>query len=236
MFKIYSHVRYSEVDNEGNMTVDSIVNYLQDAVMLHSDTLKLGVRYLDQLSGYWFLSSWQIEVIRTPKVFENIEIMTEPYEFKGAMGNRYFEMKTTDGEVLVKANSTWVYLDAKTGMPHKVDEAQTRTYMSDKPILPDMECMHRKIKLPEELAAYNPIPVRLSQIDTNQHVNNCEYIRTFLEASEVTRIPKRIRAEYKSQARMGDVFYPYIYKDEKCCTGDLRDENGKSFAAVEFVF
>ena len=75
-----------------------------------------------------------------------------------------------------------------------------------------------------------------SQLDINQHVNNCEYIRTFIAVTGIEAIPSRVRAEYKVSATEGDVFHPYVYFDSEKCIADLRAEDGTAYAAIEFTF
>ena len=106
-----SHVRYSEADHNGLITPDALINYFQDCTMVHSELCGRGVTNASKAEGYWFLASWQADIIRTPKLFENINITTIPYEFKGFFGSRNFLITTDDGEELVKANSVWIYLD-----------------------------------------------------------------------------------------------------------------------------
>ena len=78
--------------------------------------------------------------------------------------------------------------------------------------------------------------MRRYHIDTNEHVNNCEYIRTFMSATGAVDMPRRIRAEYRQAAVMGDIFHPYVYKDDARCIADLRGEDGTSYAVVEFIY
>mgnify|MGYP000204170647 FL=1 len=49
-------------------------------------------------------------------------------------------------------------------------------------------------------------------------------------------MPRRIRAEYRQAAVMGDIFHPYVYKDDARCIADLRGEDGTSYAVVEFIY
>lgn len=182
MYTMKSHVRYSEADSEGLITPDALVNYLQDCTMLHSESVGRGVANLRNAKGYWFLASWQIQILRTPRLYENILITTIPYEFKGFFGSRNFKINNEAGEELVRANSVWVYLDSRTHSPARVPKEEGEAYGEIGPKL-DMEYAPRKIKLPDELDEYPAIPVKPQQIDTNQHVNNCEYIRTFMEAT-----------------------------------------------------
>ncbi len=235
MYTMKSYVRYSEADSDGLITPDSLVNYLQDCTMLHSESVGRGVTNLRNAQGFWLLAAWQIQIVRTPKVFEKITVTTNPYKFKGFFGSRNFEILNDEGEQLVRADSTWVYLDAKTHTPARVPKEEGDAYGAAEPRL-EMEYAPRKIKLPDNLCEYPCVPVRPHQIDTNQHVNNCEYIRTFMEVTDTNRMPYQIRAEYKQSAVLGDTFHPFVYKDDKICVADLRGDDGTPYAAVEFIF
>ena len=79
----------------------------------------------------------------------------------------------------------------------------------------DMEYLPRKIALPEGLKEGEPIPVRPDMIDTNNHVNNGQYINIAMTLMTqdgecgAHKPVKRVLAEYKKSAVMGDVFHPY---------------------------
>ena len=45
----------------------------------------------------------------------------------------------------------------------------------------------------------------------------------------------QMRAEYKNQARLGDIIYPYIYREENKVTVCLCDEEKKPYVVVEFT-
>lgn len=100
MYTFESRVRYSEVGEDGRMTLQSLLDYFQDCSTFHSEDIGLGVEYFKQIHQVWLLSAWQICVNRYPKVYEQIVIGTVPYEFRGFIGCRNFEMKTAKGEVL----------------------------------------------------------------------------------------------------------------------------------------
>ena len=235
MYSMKSHVRYSEADNEGIITPDSIVNYLQDCTMVHSESVGRGVSQLSDANGYWFLSAWQIQILRAPVLFENITVTTCPYEFKGFFGNRNFEIISETGEQLVRANSVWVYFDAATGKPARIPQDEKDAYELSETKL-DMDYAPRKIQLPDNLVEYPYVPVKIQQIDTNQHVNNCEYIRTFMDVTGCTKVPRQIRAEYKQSAVMGNTFHPFVYKDDTKCVADLRGDDNTAYAAIEFIY
>ena len=102
MYTFDSRVRYSETDEEGNLSVVGIMNYLQDCSTFQSEDLKLGISYLNEEKRAWWLSGWQIEILRQPHFGERIRISTWPYGFKGIYGYRNFTIEDEMGNPLVR--------------------------------------------------------------------------------------------------------------------------------------
>lgn len=236
MYSMDGRVRYSEVDFDGIITLDAIVNYLQDCAMLHSEEVGRGVRNISSdAKGFWLMASWQIDIVKAPRYYDVIRVVTSPYEFKGFFGGRNIAILDEDGQYLVKANTMWVYMNKASGKPDRIpaDEAEAYAPFGEKL---DMEYMPRKIILPERMTKLSEVPVRLDQIDTNHHVNNCEYVRTAMAVSGIYELPKTLRVEYKQAAVMGDDFCPEEYRDDNRCVIDLHGQDGTPFAVVEFIF
>ena len=117
MHTFQSRIRYSEVGVDGNLTLESLLDYFQDSSTFHSEDIGLGVEYLQERHLAWVLSSWQIVVERYPHLCENVIIGTFPYDFKGFLGYRNFLMETEDGERLACANSIWTLMDMEKMIP-----------------------------------------------------------------------------------------------------------------------
>lgn len=231
---IYSEnvrVRFSEVGENGMLTPVALVNYLQDITMFHSKTVAGDFKILGARKEGWVLSSWQIDILKEIEVFESIKLCTSPYDFKGGMGLRNYWIENEQGDKLVVANSYWTFIDLDKMAPKKVTKEVIECY---EPLCPpiDMEYTPRKIKIPDMVEMRPPIDVKYSQIDTNHHVNNSQYIAIALEVLGIGKMPTRIRTEYKKAAVMGDVFYPYVSEENGNYVVDLRDEKGTSYAIV----
>ena len=235
IFSTENKVRYSEVDEQGIITIEALINYLQDCTMLHSESLGGGLKKLSESGKGWFLSAWQIDIEKLPHLYENITVYTSPYEFKGFFGSRNFWIENEQKERMLAANSIWVFMDLINNMPQKIMPEDSEMY---EPMLPkiDMEYSSRKIQMPKEYRGLQHVAVHYSQIDTNHHVNNCQYITTAMEAAGLRTIPKRIRAEYKKAAVLGDIFYPFINESDGNYLVDLRNEDGVSFATITFEY
>ena len=163
---------------------------------------------------------------------EEIQIETWPTGFEKMCGTRNFRMRTKDGEVLAYANSIWVYMDIRKGRPARPDAQEIAAYGEEEPL--KMEYAPRKIALPQETVLKESFPVRRSQIDTNEHVNNCQYIQMALEVMPECERATKVRVEYKKSAVMGDVIFPRTAVEEDRIVIELCDETDGVFAVVEF--
>ena len=72
MYQFNGRIRYSEVDSEGKLSLESLLDYFQDCSTFHSEDLGLGVEYLKEKHMAWVLSAWQIVVERYPKLCERV--------------------------------------------------------------------------------------------------------------------------------------------------------------------
>lgn len=98
----------------------------------------------------------------------------------------------------------------------------------------DMSYAPRKIAFREEKERLEPISVPKAFIDTNQHMNNAQYIRTALEFVPEDFHIRQVRVEYKKAAVLHDQLYPFIYKDDQIIKILLGDAEGQAYAVVEF--
>lgn len=233
MYSFESRIRYSEADCEGKLSMLALLNYFQDTTTFQSEDLGLGVEYMKEIQKVWVLSSWQIVVERYPALGEKVIIGTFPYDFKGFLGYRNFVMKTKDGEILAKANTLWSLLDLNTGKPAAPTDKMLSSYVVEEKL--PMDYAPRKVPIPDGMVAKEPIVVRKHHLDTNQHVNNGQYVNMAMEFLPENYPLKQLRAEYKQQAFLDDVLYPYVAVEESKCVVHLTDADGKTYVSVEFL-
>ena len=232
-YSFKGRVRYSEIGEIGCLTLPGIQDYYQDCCTFQSEEIGQGMEVLEKRHRAWVLSSWQIVVNRYPKLGETIVATTAPYGFKGFLGMRNFTLKTEEGEILSYANSIWTNIDTQTGLPARLTDEDVRGYELDEKL--DMDYAPRKITLPEEMAKEEPFSIQKHHLDTHHHVNNCQYIRMAADYLPAGFAIHQMRAEYKKQALLGDVFYPSVKLEEGKVTVALSTEEGAPYAIVEFI-
>jgi acyl-ACP thioesterase len=124
------------------------------------------------------------------------------------------------------------------GVPARITDRILEAYPVEEKL--PMNYAERKITLPAE-GEHIPaeeIVVKRHHLDTNNHVNNGQYIRMAMDCLPDKALDiKSMRAEYKKQALLGDVLYPDVMKvsnDGKLIyTINLKDGQGKSVCTVE---
>lgn len=232
MYSFSSRVRYSEVDKNGKMTLGSIINYFQDCSTFQSEDIGLGIEYLKEKNRAWILSSWQLVVNRYPMLGEEIKIGTWAHDFNGFCGSRNFVIMDKEGNYLAYANSLWIFMDLKRQRPTKVTEDMLKGYVMESRI--DMDYAPRKIGIPLDCQVGEAFPVRKYHIDTNNHVNNGQYIQMAKEFIPEGFEIRQMRAEYKKAAVYGNTITPRLHHTENLYTIALCDEEGQAYAIVEF--
>ena len=228
-----SRVRFSEIGENGCLELPGILDYFQDCCTFESEETGLGMEALKARKRAWVLSSWQVVVKRYPKLGEHIKVTTIPYSFRGFMGMRNFILETAEGERLAWANSYWSHINTETGLPEKLTPADTDPYNLGEKL--EMDYAPRKIALPKEVVKQEAFSVQKHHLDTNHHVNNCQYIRMAADYLPEDFVVHQLRAEYKRQALLGNVIIPEVYAAEDKVTVILNAEDQELYAIVEFT-
>ncbi|MCI8514312.1 MAG: acyl-[acyl-carrier-protein] thioesterase [Lachnospiraceae bacterium] len=229
-----SRVRYSETRPDGRMSLHALMNYLQDCSTFQSEELGVGVKALHRIGRAWVLVAWQIRINRYPVFGERITIGTKATEHDRLIAQRNFFIRDKEGEFLVKANSCWTYVDRETGHAQLLTEACLSPYGQEPPL--DMPMASRKIRLPKGEAAEGiRLEVTKEHLDSNEHVNNGQYIRIAENALPRTVFPLQVRAEYRRAAFLGDEMIPWLYETETGYVVALKNPAGEIFSVVEFT-
>lgn len=234
MYTFDSKVRYSEIDHRGTMTLPALINYFQDCSTFESESLGFGVKAAKEKKKAWILSYWQVVVERYPELGEEITVGTFASDFKGLFGERNFVMLDKENNRLSCANSLWVYMDMEKGRPILPDKEEIEAYGTEPKL--DMDYEGRKIRPAAEYEDREAFPVRKYHIDTNEHVNNCQYVQMAIEMLDQERVIRQVRVEYKKSAVLGDMIVPRTGDRDGRTVVELCTTEGELYAVVEFAW
>ncbi len=235
MFEQSIDIRYSDVDLNGYVSPDRIAMYFQDCVTGHSDSLGMTIQWHAQEGTAWFLTFMQLDCYHFPVHGQRVKIQTQPYRFQGAIGMRSTRMVAEDGTVLAVSNMQWVHMDTKNmRIQEQEPEFRERYDIGDGSPFP-MEFLPTSLRIPKEGGVVKqPFLVYRSMIDSNTHMNNCQYLKVALDHlpdcfwaagaklqelrdGEVRfrpqPMPLRMRLSFKKAAVQGNVITPVVYED-----------------------
>lgn len=234
MYEMKCRVRFSEIENDGYISKTGIIDLLQNCSTFHSEDTGFGMKKLMDCHHGWFVTDWQVKVLRRPAMAEYLTVRTYPYNFRSMIANRYFTISDANGEVIIKANSIWVYMDLENNKPDRAPKEMMEAYGQDP--APDEDFGTRKIRpsVEPQSVGENGILVDRSYLDTNNHVNNGRYIDIAERYLPQDREYNFFKVEYKSQALENDIIYVRTSEDNGTFWVSLTDADGEVYCITEW--
>lgn len=175
LFYTLSHRIYSsECDMEQRLRPGALVDLLIQAAIGSADSLGFGVQEMQKENSLWVLSQLSLEIVRPMKWKERIQVKSWPKDQQGAFYLRDFELHDTEGQVVVRAVSSWLALDENNKRPRRLQgpAVENLSRLKDKHALP--YAPHKLSFSPKEHD--KSIEPAYSDYDLNRHVTASRYI------------------------------------------------------------
>ena len=233
MYSFDSRVRYSEIDQNGRLDIPGLVNYFQDCSTFQSEDAGVGIEYCKEHGCAWILCSWQIVIQKLPFLGDRIRTTTWANELKGFYGIRNYTLESESKERLAFASSVWVYLDMERKKPVKISDEMMSSFPIHEPI--QYEWGKRKMNLPKEFERKESFLITRENLDTNNHVNNGQYIFLAARYLPARFNVKQIRVEYRNEARENDIFCPCVTVSDDKIVVMFYNMSDVLYAAIEFM-
>ncbi|HTX93040.1 MAG TPA: acyl-CoA thioesterase [Anaerolineales bacterium] len=123
----------SALDGNGHVNNVNYVQWMQEAAVQHYGFLG-GIELTQALGATWVVRSHKIEYLRPAFAGEQVEVRTWVVDVRRVRSlRRYRFTRVSDGKLLVKGETDWVFVDAHTGAPRAVPEEILRIF----PLLPE---------------------------------------------------------------------------------------------------
>ncbi len=237
MYEYGKRIGFSECGTDRRLTITSLIDAFQDCSTFQSEDSGVGFDVLESKDLVWVINYWELQICSLPRLCDHVTVGTYPYSFKGCFGLRNFYMKDSAGEYLVKANSMWTLIDSKTVRPAKAPDFIHEAYTVEEKL--DMPYNSRKVLIPKGEGTVevvkDPIHIQMHHLDSNNHVNNGQYVKLALSELESGSDISHIRIDYRKQARFQDVIYPVVYETGSETVVALYDEERKPFSVSQFT-
>ena len=103
------------IDENGHVNNVAYVQWMQDAAIRHGASI---TAYQLAENTTWYAREHRIEYLLPAFLGEEIEVRTWLTEIKRVRVHRKYEfVRKADGKVIVRGETDWVYVDAKSGRP-----------------------------------------------------------------------------------------------------------------------
>ena len=178
------------VDSNLKCKFSSLVDYLWDIVVSQSDSLGETNQGFVHNNCVWILLKYDINIYEYPRLKDVVTVDTEVLGAKKFYGYRGYTIKNSQGKIIAEAFSTAILIDIEKRRPVRISPDQYEIYgikgeMEEPTSLDDILNLDKK----EYSKDY---PIRFSDIDSNNHVNNVRYIEMSIDT-----LPRNILKEYE---------------------------------------
>lgn len=205
-FKQQFRVNYYEINTYREATPNTILNYLEEAAVSHSESVGYGIDSLLERNLGWVLNRWHLIMERYPIWGENIIIETWPSNFQRFYATRQFFIKDNDNNILGRASSLWIFLDIVKKRPKRIPTEFGDAYGMDP--LRAMDDPFSDFSFLDNPTYNKEFQIRKSDIDTNNHVNNGKYVDWILETIPLdlynTHSLYELEVVYKNEIKYGE--------------------------------
>ena len=176
-------LRLCDFDRYGRIQPAALLDIFQEIATLQAGTIGVGLEDMRRMGVLWVIVRMKYEVVREPHLHEHVVASTWPHSLSRFSFLRDFWLKSDTGELLVKATSEWVIVDAAT---HKF--ASIADYYQGPTEYHEERAFDEKPKKITQLPGDEAEPIlrvpSYSDVDMNGHVNNAKYANYIVDALE----------------------------------------------------
>jgi acyl-ACP thioesterase len=197
-----------EIGFNGQLSPQSLFNYLQDIASEHAVLLRFGKDDLQKENKFWVLSRIAAQILIWPGWEETIIVKTWPRGIDKLFAVRDYEITYPDGRTLVMATSSWLELDLTTRRVQRPD-ALLKSFNTDFPVKSAIGRNSLKLEpLADSFTSTSPFKAQISDLDINLHVNNVIYSRWIADSYDLDfrkkHYPAFMEINYLAESRLHD--------------------------------
>jgi acyl-ACP thioesterase len=234
------YINWHETDLSGAASPESICNFLGESAGRHADALGFGYDDALRLKQFWVVLRWYVRMYRYPQWKQTLVLQTWPRQPERYYAYRDYTLKSTDGELLGAATSTWMVLDSVTRRPQSlelVEQLHHRTL--DRHALGENAA---RVEIPGHSDKSELQRVKFSDLDQNGHVTNARYMQwaldMYTEDFHHHHLLEVWQINFLYECTFGDCMQMNLYKPEpmRHIVSAIHHESGKHIFAVELFW
>ena len=116
------------IDENGHVNNVAYVQWMQDIAVEHYESMG-GNKPMQLVNATWVVREHRIEYLLPAFAGEEIEIKTWVENIRRVRSLRKYEfIRKTDGKILVRGETDWVFVDLQTGAPRAIPDEVSKVF------------------------------------------------------------------------------------------------------------
>jgi len=204
----YNSFRITSADTDmfTRIRAGAIVNLLIQSAINSAESLGFGFKGLRKQQLYWVLSRLTVEIYQPITWNQEVVVETWPKTIDGLLYMRDYIVRDKSQNIIVRATSGWLAIDADTKRPKLLDgiQAEMFVHLRDK---------HALNEFPEKLPTTTDgdlfdVHLGYFDFDLNRHVTSTRYVDWMMDTYSVefhkNHFPKKISINFMKETLPGD--------------------------------
>lgn len=199
-YRLDVNITENDFNEDGSVKLSSLFFFFQEAATQHADIIGIGMDALLDKNIIWVLTKMKVRILKDVTAGDGYYVMTYPREVKSRFCPRDYYLYNGEGQLMVVGSAMWSLVDWTTRKVMRATEIDFGgTFREDEAFPEGFEKI--RIREPEHVMDYTVVP---SDIDANEHTNNCRYADMVSMAAGAQPV-KELVIQYSKETREGDV-------------------------------
>lgn len=215
-FKEKHGLRYYMCDRNHVLTMPMLVNLLLDVSGKQSLELGLGDDVVNDMGYSWIILQYEFTIHRMPNFKETIEIETFASEYNKLFCYRNFIVRDEKGKEIIKVSTTFALIDIEKRKMARLPVEIVGPYQAE--FNKRLKRTPKPVAIAENHATRKSYRIRYFDIDTNQHVNNSQYLNWALDSLGsnflTSHVLKSGTIKFEKEVHEGETIESWVSKEE----------------------
>lgn len=210
---IYSQnfkVNLSDVGKNSKITNKGFLRIFQEIGCAHSSLFGFGLNDVSNTGLFWIILNWKLQVFSRPTWNSTLKVSTWCTHYTHIFFYRDYKVLDEEGNIVAIATSKWILFDFNKSAVFKITDEFSNNYCKSVSNTVFKTKMVEKLKAPENSKSSLEYTVLKRDIDSNNHVNNLNYLDFASEILPESKDFKNVEVMYKNEAKLGntlELFY-----------------------------
>jgi acyl-ACP thioesterase len=193
------NITEDDFDEDGTIKLGSLLYFFQEAATEHANEIGIGRDALLEKNVVWILAKMKVRILNELEVGDGYYVMTYPRAVKSRFCPRDYYLYDKEDQLVVIGSAIWSLMDWTTRKVVRATELDFGGSFREDEAFPEG---FEKIRM-DELVHVMDYTVGPSDIDANEHTNNCRYADMISMASDISPI-KEFVLQFSKETREGE--------------------------------